>query len=363
MTDDAPEYGAESQQVRHLMALVAPGTPIRDGLERILHGRTGALIVLGDSPEVQKVSTGGFAIDVRLTPQALRELCKMDGGLVLSSDHERILAAGVHFVPDRDLPTSETGTRHRTADRISQQTSIPVVVASASMNTLAVFLQGRRYLIEEPERLLSRANQALDTLGSYRRRLIDQASALTMVEVHDMATVGDVSAVAQRVEMARRIDSEVRAYVSALGVEGRLVQLQRDELVSGIDDLARLISEDYRPDDVSPGAFTLATLGALSWDDLGRLSKVAQTIGLDPSKYHLSSVLHTRGHRQLSTITDLPPRSVQAVVDRFGTLQALYAANTAELGEVEGIGPHRAKSIRAALERIFEGEEQASGLR
>ncbi|AXE37895.1 DNA integrity scanning diadenylate cyclase DisA [Acidipropionibacterium virtanenii] len=363
MTDDAPEYGSEPEQVRHLMALLAPGTPIRDGLERILHGRTGALIVLGDSPEVRRVSTGGFAIDVRLTPQALRELSKMDGGLILSSDHERIMAAGVHFVPDRQLRSEETGTRHRSADRVSQQTGIPAVVASASMNTLSVFLRGRRYRIEEPEKLLTRANQALDTLGSYRSRLVDQTSALTMVEVHDVTTVADVAAVAQRIEMARRLDSEVRAYVSALGVEGRLIQLQRDELIDGVEELSRLLVEDYRPDDVSPGEFTLAPLSALGWDDLGRPTRVAAAIGLDPARHPLSMVLHARGYRQLSTIADLPPRTVQAIVDRFGTLQSLYATGISDLGDVQGVGAQRAKSIRAALERIFEGEEQAGNLR
>ncbi len=362
MTDDAPDYGDEPERVRHLMALLAPGTPIRDGLERILHGRTGALIVLGDSPEVRKVATGGFTIDVQLTPQALRELSKMDGGLILSSDHERILAAAVHFAPDGSLPTMETGTRHRSADRVSQQTGIPVVVASASMSTLAVFLEGNRYRIEEPETLLTRANQALNTLSSYRRRLVDRAGQLTVVEVHDMATVDDVAAVAQRIEMTRRIDAEVRGYVSALGMEGRLVGLQRDELVSGVDEQARLLTEDYRPDDVAPWDFSLAGLRRLSWDDLGSLTLVAQTIGLDPKRYPGTMVLHARGHRQLSTIGELPPRTAQTIVDHFGSLQALYASSTTELGQLPGVGLQRARSIRAALERIFEGDEKSPGL-
>ncbi len=353
--DDRPE------QVRHLMALLAPGTPIRDGLERILHGRNGALIVLGDTPEVRKVATGGFAIDVQLTPQALRELSKMDGGLILSSDHERILAAAVHFVPDGSLPTMETGTRHRSADRVSRQTGVPVVVASASMSTLAVFLDGNRYRIEEPETLLTRANQALNTLASYRGRLVDTAARLTVLEVHDVATVEDVAAVAQRVEMTRRIDAEVRGYVSALGVEGRLVGLQRDELYAGVDEQTRLLVEDYRPEEVEPWNFSLAGLRQLSWDDLGSPGLVAQTIGLDPKRYPATMVLHPRGHRQLSTIGDLSPRLAQTIVDHYGSLPALYASSTNELSELPGIGLARARSIRAALERIFEGN--APGLR
>ena len=96
MTDAQPtpenDRETEAARVRHLMALLAPGTPIREGLNRIINGRTGGLIVLGNGPEIDEVCSGGFPLDVRLTPQALRELSKMDGGLVVSSDHERILS-------------------------------------------------------------------------------------------------------------------------------------------------------------------------------------------------------------------------------------------------------------------------------
>ena len=183
------EYQA---RVRHLMAILAPGMPIRAGLERIVRGHTGALIVLGDSEKVWEVASGGFVLDAQLTPQALRELCKMDGGLILSEDLERIKAAGVHFVPDGDLPTMETGTRHRSADQVSQQTGVPVVVVSASMSTMAIFLEGERHPIMEPNQLLAQANQALDTLASYRERLSVAAMNLSILEVRDSVAVDDV---------------------------------------------------------------------------------------------------------------------------------------------------------------------------
>ncbi|MDU6339557.1 MAG: DNA integrity scanning diadenylate cyclase DisA, partial [Cutibacterium granulosum] len=200
------------------MAILAPGMPIRAGLERIVRGHTGALIVLGDSEKVWEVASGGFVLDAQLTPQALRELCKMDGGLILSEDLERIKAAGVHFVPDGDLPTMETGTRHRSADQVSQQTGVPVVVVSASMSTMAIFLEGERHPIMEPNQLLAQANQALDTLASYRERLSVAAMNLSILEVRDSVAVDDVVQVGRRIEMFRRIDSEVRNYVSGLGV-------------------------------------------------------------------------------------------------------------------------------------------------
>ena len=180
----------------------------------------------------------------------------MDGGLILSEDLERIKAAGVHFVPDGDLPTMETGTRHRSADQVSQQTGVPVVVVSASMSTMAIFLEGERHPIMEPNQLLAQANQALDTLASYRERLSVAAMNLSILEVRDSVAVDDVVQVGRRIEMFRRIDSEVRNYVSGLGVQGRLIQLQRKELVSGVDDLARLVSDDYRPRYADPVSYT-----------------------------------------------------------------------------------------------------------
>ncbi|MSS45002.1 DNA integrity scanning protein DisA [Cutibacterium sp. WCA-380-WT-3A] len=362
MTDGQPNpdtsRDVQAERVRHLMALLAPGTPIREGLDRIVNGRTGGLIVLGDGPEIDKVCSGGFPLDVRLTPQAMRELSKMDGGLVVSSDHERIKAAAVHFVPDGDLPTMETGTRHRTADRLSQQTGAPVVVVSASMSVMSLFLNGRRYLIEKPEQLLARANQALATLASYRRRLVEEAENLTALEIRDQVQVRDVAAVAQRFEMWRRIDAEVRGYVSALGLEGRLVQLQRNELSLGVEDLGRLLTEDYRPDSVSPGEFSLSGLQQLSWEDLLELGNVAEAINLGAAEHPLDSAIRARGHRQLTIMTDLSSRTIQRIIDHFNDLQSLVSASTSELGDIKGVGVRRAREIRQGLESIFEGDQR-----
>ena len=366
MTDAQPDLETsrelQTDRVRHLMALLAPGTPIREGLDRIVNGGTGSLIVLGDGPEINEVCSGGFPLDVRLTPQALRELSKMDGGLVVSSDHERIKAAAVHFVPDGSLPTMETGTRHRTADRLSQQTGAPVVVVSASMSVMSLFLNGRRYLIERPEQLLARANQALDTLASYRRRLVEEAGNLTTLEIRDHVQVRDVAAVAQRFEMWRRIDVEVRGYVSALGVEGRLVQLQRNELSLGVEDLGRLLTEDYRPDSVAPGEFSLSGLQKLSWADLLDVTKVADAIHLGPAEHPLDSPIRARGHRQLALMTDLSSRTIQRVINHFSDLQSLVSASTSELGDIKGVGLRRAREIRQGLESIFEGDHRTHHL-
>ena len=345
---------AEKQaRLRRYQALLAPGTPLREGLERILHGRTGALVVLGSNRKVERISTGGFALDVQFTPTALRELAKMDGGLILSSDFERILAAGVHFVPDGDLPTVETGTRHRTADRIAQQTGMPVVTVSASMSTIALFLDGQRHQIERSEQILSRANQALATLTRYRQRLSEATRALSVVEVQDQVTVKEVAVVAQRLEMIRRLDLELRAYVAALGVDGRLLEMQLYELMLGVDDLATLLDLDYRPADADEMTFRITALHDLGSTELLDVTMVARTMGFG-DQYHLETRLVPRGHRQIAALPRIPPVLARRLVDHFGTLQDLFMATTANLLAVDGIGEQRARLLRDGLARLAE---------
>lgn len=350
-----PELSPAERQarLRRYQALLAPGTPLREGLERILHGRTGALVVLGENKKVDKVSTGGFALDVQFTPTALRELAKMDGGIVVSSDFERILAAGVHFVPDGDIPTVETGTRHRTADRIAQQTGIPVVTVSASMSTIALFLDAQRHQIETSDQILSRANQALATMTRYRERLLEHTRLLSTLEVHDQVSVKDVTLVAQRIEMIRRLEGELRAYVAALGVDGRLLQMQLYELTQGVDDLATLLELDYRPEDTEEARFRIGALEELTSTELLESLVVARTMGFGDD-HHLETRISPRGHRQIAQLARIPAMLGRRVVEHFGSLQALFGARTQDLMEVDGIGEGRARLVREGLLRVAE---------
>ena len=128
--------------LRATLARVAPGTPLRDSLERILRGRTGALIVLGYDKIVESLCTGGFPLDVEFSATRLRELCKMDGAVVLSTDGTRIVRAAVHLMPDPSIPTEESGTRHRTAERVAKQTGYPVISVSQSMHIIGLYVSG-----------------------------------------------------------------------------------------------------------------------------------------------------------------------------------------------------------------------------
>jgi diadenylate cyclase len=343
--------------LRSTLAAVAPGTALRDGLERILRGNTGALIVLGHDKGVQALCTGGFDLDVAFSATRLRELSKMDGAVVVTADLERIVLASVQLVPDPTIPTEETGTRHRTAERVAKQTGNPVITVSQSMRIIALYVDGRRYVLDDSASILSRANQALATLERYKLRLDEVAGTLSALEIEDLVTVRDAMAVSQRLEMVRRIATEIEGYVVELGTDGRLLSLQLDELMAGVDAERELVVRDYV---VSTGRRTrtlaeaLEALDALSAGELLDLSAVARAVGFRADVEALETAVSPRGYRLLAKVPRLPGLVVDRLVEHFGGLQKLLAAGIDDLQVVEGVGETRARSVREGLSRLAE---------
>lgn len=342
--------------LRAALALVAPGTPLRDGLERILRGRTGALIVLGHDKTVEAICTGGFPLDVEFSSTRLRELCKMDGAVVLSSDGSRILRAAVHLMPDPSIPTEESGTRHRTAERVAKQTGYPVISVSQSMNIIGLYVKGHRHVIDDSAAILSRANQALATLERYKLRLDEVSGTLSALEIEDLVTARDAITVIQRLEMVRRIADEVEGYVIELGTDGRLLALQVEELMAGVDADRALIIRDYLPPSRRHRSLeeTLAELDRLPASELIDLTAVARAMGYPGTAEALDAPVSPRGYRLLAKVPRLPPMVVERLVDHFGSLQRLLAATVEDLQTVEGVGEARAKSVREGLSRLAE---------
>ncbi len=334
-----------------------PGTALRDGLERILRGNTGGLIVLGSDKTVEAMCTGGFILDVEFTATRLRELCKLDGGIVVSSDLSKILRAGVQLVPDPDIPTEETGTRHRTADRVSKQVAYPVVSVSQSMRLIALYVDGQRRVLEDSAAILSRANQALATLERYKLRLDEVAGTLSALEIEDLVTVRDVSAVVQRLEMVRLIATEIAEYVVELGTDGRLLALQLEELIAGVEPERELVVRDYVPEPTAKRSRTvdeaLAELDALSHAELLELPTVARALGYTGSP-RPSTRRSPRGFRLLAKVPRLPGAIIDRLVEHFGGLQKLLAASVDDLQTVDGVGEARARSVREGLSRLAE---------
>ncbi len=342
--------------LRATLGVVAPGTELRDGLERILRGRTGALIVLGHDKVVESMCSGGFSLDVEFSATRLRELAKMDGAVVIDRDVSRILRAAVQLLPDASIDTTESGTRHRTAERVAKQTGFPVVSVSQSMHIIALYVGGSRYVLEGSDIIQSRANQALATLERYKARLDEVSGTLSALEIEDLVTVRDVAAVVQRLEMVRRISEEIAGYVVELGSDGRLMALQLDELIGGIGADRQLVVRDYiegaRP--ARELDAVQADLAALDANELLDLAHIARILGLTSVDDSLDGAVGPRGYRLLSKVPRLPASIVDRLVGHFGGLQKLLAAGIDELMGVEGVGEQRARAVREGLSRLAE---------
>jgi len=336
------------------LATVAPGTALRDGLDRIVRAKMGGLVVVGDGPEVLSICSGGFLLDAAFSPQRLSELAKMDGAMIITADTSRIARANVHLVPNPNVATSETGTRHRTAERVARSIDVPVISVSEDMGVIAVYVGETKHVLEEIPRLLNRANQALQTLERYKTRLDDVSNALSALEVEDLVTTRDVASVLQRSEMVRRIASEIDTYIVELGVDARLIQLQLDELMGDTEDERWSVLQDYcgcpEESDIDEALLHLSTLDDDDLLDLPSVGRVLRLTGAAPNDGSLTP----RGYRLLAKLPRLPEHVINSVVSRFGTLPKIMRATVGDLDEVSGVDPDGARSIKDGLSRLAE---------
>jgi diadenylate cyclase len=337
-----------------VLAKVAPGTALREGLDRIIRAHKGAIIVLGHNDAVEPLISGGFKMATAFTAQRLSEVAKMDGGIILDDDVDRILFVNVHLMPDPLIPTAETGTRHRTAERVARQTGKPVISVSESMRIVSLYVDDEKHVLEDISSVLFRANQALATLERYRNRLDEVSSALSALEIENVVTLRDVLSVLQRAEMVRRIRDEIEAYVAELGTDGRLLRLQLEELMLGVERERVLVVRDYVPDRRRKLETILRELDELEASDLLDLTRLGRALGYALGDDGIDQPVAARGYRLLSRIPRLPESIVAKLVIRFTSLQRLMDATLEDLDDVEGIGEARARSIKEGLARLAE---------
>lgn len=336
-----------------LLKLVAPGTPFREGLENVLRAKTGALIVVGYSPEVMEIVDGGFSINCDFSPSYLYELAKMDGAIILSEDLKRILYANTQLIPDSSIPSTETGIRHRTAERVAKQTGRLVVSISQRRNVITLYQGNLRYSLKDIGVILTKANQAIQTLEKYKA-VLDQAFInLSAAEIEELVTLQDVTNVIQRLEMVLRVKSEIKRYINELGSEGRLISMQLEELVAGLDQESVLLFKDYSRDYSDEKIREIqAAIRKLSSDELLESSQIVRLLGYPAGGTILDEPISPRGFRIMHKIPRLPSLIVSNLVERFEYLPHILMATIEELDEVDGIGEVRARAIKDGLKRI-----------
>lgn len=351
MKDD----GSKKDNILDYLKKISPGTALRDGLENIVRAKTGALIILSDSEEVMKIVDGGFNINSEFNPANIYELAKMDGAIVLSEDGKKILYANTQLVPDSSISSRETGTRHRTAERVAKQTGKFVISISERRNIITLYKGNLKYVLKDVNEILNKANQAIQTLEKYKVVLNQAMSNLSALEFENLVTVFDVTKVLQRTEMVMRVVVEIEKYIVELGNEGRLIDMQLEELTGCTEEDGINIIRDYYihvgdrdHDDVNQD------IQKLNPDDLLELNIIARILGFDNGTDSLDEQVYPKGYRILNKIPRIPFSVLENVIEEFDTLQGILKASISDLDDVEGIGEIRAKSIKDGLRRFQE---------
>jgi diadenylate cyclase len=337
------------------IAKIAPGTGLREAVDDIIRSHEGALIVVGDPDELSFLYSGGIRIDAPFRPQLLYELAKMDGANIVDEAIRRLAWSNVQLMPDPTIPSSETGTRHRTAERVAKQTGALVVSVSQQRETVTIFVGQMRYQLDPVADVLAKTNQALGTLDTYRQRLEQVLTRLTALEFQNAVVLDDVLVVLQRAEMTSRMALRITRDCVELGSEGRLIRLQLEELVGDVPAERDAIVRDYHV--LGPGeeaTAALAELAGLAYQELLEFGRLAEVLGYERGINPLDHSVQSRGYRILSHIPRLPEPLVRRVVSNLGSLDAVVRASQRELESVEGVGAVRAREIREGLRRLQE---------
>ncbi len=347
----------KEDNITAILKLIAPGTPIRDGLENILRAKTGALLLITDNTEIIKqVVDGGFYINEDYSSSKLYELAKMDGAIVLSGDFKKILYANAQLIPSYEITTLETGTRHRTAERTAKQTGELVISISQRRSIITVFKGNDRYILEDTEVVLNKANQAIQTLEKYKKVFDNKLNILNEYEFNDIVTLQNVLVAIQRAEMVMRIVEEIQRQIYELGSDGRLVNMQLEELIGGLEKEELLIIKDY----IVPGKKkstpeqVIQNLEKLAYEDLLKETVIAKLLGYETFDNYDEIGVYTKGYRILNKIPRMPSNIVENLVNSFKSFQHILVADIESLDDVEGIGEVRARTIKQSLKRMQE---------
>ena len=342
--------------IAEILKKIAPGTPIREGLDNILKAKTGALLLITDKQEViEEVVDGGFFINEDYTSSKLYELAKMDGAIVLSGDMKKILFANAQLIPSYQIPTVETGTRHRTAERTAKQTRELVISISQRRNIITVFKGDFRYTIEDSSKIVTKANQALQTLENYKRVFDTKLRVLNEYEFNDIVTLDNVITCIQRAEMVNRVAEQVKRSIYELGADGVLVKMQLEELIEDLPQEELLIIKDY----IAPSRRLLPekilqNIRLCSQNELIQSEIIARFLGYEQFDNYEEVAVYPRGYRILNKIPRMPNSIVTNLVKTFKSFQHILLADVDKLDEVEGIGEVRARTIKQSLRRMQE---------
>ena len=328
-----------------------PGQPLRNGVDLVADKKTGALIVIGTSAKLEKISSGGITLNnCSYTPEMLSELAKMDGAIIVDANVNNILKANVHLNPSDNIPTSQTGTRHRTAERVSVETELSVIAVSEESSTIKVFSDNNVNELEESSIIFGKVNESLQSIDRTRRRFDDAVLELGELEVENTLTNQQVLEVIQRGELLGRLSQQVRKEATDLGEDSGLVMIQIDSLESGVRNTLDLVLKDHLPAkrfrNINKAVDEIANL---TYEELNSIQHLGSVLFMES----LDEVSTSKGYRILARLPGLPDNLHDSLIQKFKTLPNLLTASTDKLFEVEGIGRSRAQQLREYFDTLL----------
>lgn len=344
----------KNKEFLELLKSVAPGTEIRKGIDHILDAGTGGLIVLGCNEKVLKLCDGGFCINTPFNPQRIYELAKMDGAIVLNDKMDDIIYANVQLQPDSKIETTESGTRHRTAERVAKETGYKVIAVSQKRKIVTLYKDNIRYTLKHISDIIPEANQAIKTLERFGGVIEKALINLTIMEFEDLVTLFEVTTILQKFTLMMKVAEEIEKYIVELGVEGKLIQTQFDEITGDLKKEVAALIRDYYNDDkgyVDVQAI-FEKLKEYEEEEI-EIEDMAFILGYKKRYETLDQKVVPKGYRLLSRIKRLAVKDVETLVSSFDGLTAIVDAREDELAEIESISKIKARSIKNEIKRLM----------
>lgn len=349
----------EKKILEKIFKILAPGAPLRMAIDRIQEAELGALIVLTDYEAIENIAEGGFLLNTNFSPQKVYELSKMDGSIIISEDLKIIHAANMQLQPNTDIYTAESGTRHRTADRIAKQIGKLVITISERRNKITVFKNDYKYSIHRTADLLMKASQSIMSLEKYSSLVNKYLSSLNLLEIENEVTLEDIINGLRYFVLLTKMDDEVNQYILELGIEGRLIQLQHHEIMLNQNMNLKNFLKDYSlKSDIEE---IINILPNINLEDLTKDDKLLNTIGYNTKDINYEDIVETKGYRILSTVNKLNKKDIELLIEHFGCIYNIIYADLEELASIKGIGKSKINKIlrlRNKYNKLLEIEKE-----
>ncbi len=338
-----PDYNQKltDEEIVDILRVVAPGTNLRTALEGVVKIGKGALIVV-ENEFTPSLIDGGFKLNCRFTPQRLMELSKMDGAIILSADMKKIMHANVLLTPDSRIPTNETGTRHKAAERTARMAGSLVIAVSERKHETTVYYKNLRRTLLNSSELLRKTNEHIQLLEKQRELFDSSIEHLTKIEMRNYPSLDAAMQVVQKGYAIQKIAEDIQRSLIELGKEGSLLKTRLKELLTDVREETELVIKDYTKLDVKKSR---TLLQSLTYEELLDKENIIKSLAYEDHLQHKQ----IKGWRVLNK-TSLAESEIALLIKEAGTLGK---ALNSQLGFYKTIlGNERGAAIKEEIELI-----------